>query len=144
MTPVHGIMDPSTRCPGVDRAVRATHRCSKLLVFVDDIHFLDICVSVSVKDGIHVSDYIKSLMNSVPAIFLSIGIGIEMASGGLFCEGGSSRRRTQTAGRFAVCQMVSCTVGHQAEAEHWLRVVAGFEDALCLYHHRQQSLATEH
>lgn len=110
--------------------------CATALVIVDDAHFVD----CSQKDGKLANDHLKNLANFCPATFVLVGVDVE--AGGLFGEGRSPGRATQTAGRFAVHRMDFQAVDTPAQQKTWARTIWAFESAFDLYNHTAGELAS--
>ena len=132
-----------------DAVLKALRECGTQLVLIDDIHFLD----CSQKDGKLANDHLKYLANYCAATF--IYAGVEVAASGLFTEG-TSKRKTQTAGRFSVLPVQPfgphllrksgrTTKASEArrieQRDEWISLIWSLESALRLYKHQPGTLA---
>jgi hypothetical protein len=120
------------------RVLEALRRCGSQLIIIDDVHFLD----VSVKEGRLANDHLKHLANFAAATFVYTGVEVE--DSGLFLEGGYRERATQTAGRFTLFQLDRFSIKNETAAREWALVIKGMEDALALFKHKPDTLATDH
>jgi hypothetical protein len=110
--------------------------CGTALVIVDDAHFLD----CSQKEGKLSNDHLKNLANFCPATFVLVGVNVEQ--GGLFAEGGSPGRATQTAGRFAVHRLDYQRIATPEQQKAWARTIWSFESNFALSAHPVGELAS--
>lgn len=115
--------------------LRALERCKASLVIIDDVHFLD----CSQKDGKLSNDHLKNLANLCSASFVFAGVDIEVQ--GLFSEGRSAGRQTQTAGRFAVHRLQYHDLSTKENRTNWIRTIWSFEDNYRLFKHEPGSVA---
>lgn len=128
----------ATKTDITNLVLRAMRLCGVSLVIVDDLHFLDL----SAKEGRAVNDHLKYLANYCSATFVYTGHSLEKS--GLFLEGAGSRRATQTSGRFTKHKIDLFKVRTAQQIREWASVIKTMENALVLFRHRPDSLATQH
>lgn len=131
--------------------LKALHATGVRIIFVDDIHFLD----CSQKEGKLANDHLKELANYCAATFTYAEVDVKQ--GGLFTEG-SSKRKTQTSGRFSVLDVEpfaldllhspnrvtnAVAARQEQQREEWMTLVWTMESSLCLFKHDKGSLTRD-
>ncbi|MCX0270048.1 TniB family NTP-binding protein [Nocardia zapadnayensis] len=132
------IRSGATKSAITDQVIKAMRICGTELVIFDEFHHLD----VTLKEGKVASEHIKHLANHTPATFVYLGSNLKTSA--LFLEAGARDRATPLAGRTDLYTMTAYKIDNREQIEQWARVVAAFEDALCLFEHLPYSLTRIH
>jgi len=113
--------------------------CDTSLVVIDDVHFLD----MSRRDGLTVTNHLKSLANDFPVTFLFVGVGLRER--GLFCEGmtAADAALAQTGRRWTRLTMDPFEIRTAKGRKEWRTVLLGLERMLVLACKRPGMLADE-
>ena len=120
-------------------AAECVDRHRTQLVFIDDVHFLN----MNTVDGVEVSNQLKWLANEYPATFLFAGVGLE--NRGLLSEGMTVRDlpMAQTARRWTLLPLEPFRIDTSAGRESWRTFLLGVERDLVLAHRQPGLLADE-
>lgn len=102
--------------------------CQTQLIIIDDIHFLNL----ERRDGVEVSNTLKSLANDFPATFIFVGVGVEER--GLFREGLTTPEwaTAQLGRRWTRLDMPAFQINTETGRKEWRTVLLGLEKALVL------------
>ncbi len=113
--------------------------CDTKLVIIDDVHFLD----MTRRDGLTVTNHLKSLANDFPVTFLFVGVGLRER--GVFNEGltTSDAALAQTGRRWTRLTMAPFEIGTRQGRREWRQVLLGIEQALVLAGKHPGMLAEE-
>jgi len=113
--------------------------CDTSLVIIDDVHFLD----MSRRDGLTVTNHLKSLANDFPVTFLFVGVGLRER--GLFCEGmtAADAALAQTGRRWTRLTMDPFEIRTAKGRKEWRTVLLGLERILVLARKHPGMLADE-
>jgi hypothetical protein len=113
--------------------------CDTSLVIIDDVHFLD----MTRRDGLTVTNHLKSLANDFPVTFLFVGVGLRER--GLFCEGmtAADAAFAQTGRRWTRLTMDPFQIRTAAGRREWRTMLLGLERLLVLADKHPGMLADE-
>ncbi len=113
--------------------------CDTKLVIIDDVHFLD----MTRRDGLTVTNHLKSLANDFPVTFLFVGVGLRER--GVFNEGmtAGDAALAQTGRRWTRLTMTPFEIHTQKGRREWRQVLLGIEQALVLANKHPGMLADE-
>jgi hypothetical protein len=102
--------------------------CETQLIILDDLHFVDF----NRRNGIEVSNHIKSLTREIPAVFVVVGAGLKEK--GFFEEGlsGPEMAYSQTSRRFTRCTVSPFTRRSTNTYRAWIELLAIHEAHLKL------------
>ncbi|MET8209563.1 TniB family NTP-binding protein [Streptomyces sp. NPDC005373] len=107
------------------------------LVIIDDVHFLDL----SAREGRVVNDHLKYIANETAATF--VYTGVELKKSGLFLEGQTSSRATQTSGRNTRHAVTKFGCRTEADKTEWAMTVKALEEGLVLFRHKPGQLVKQ-
>jgi len=133
----YGAPDPPVRATEADlmkQVVNFIVRCGTSVVFVDDVHFLD----MRYLPAQLANNHIKSLASKAPATFVYAGIDLERT--GLFTEGEAVTHRdhSQTDHRF-----ICCTIEPYEKSDPELKkTLAQYEKNISLVLHEERDLTS--
>lgn len=123
--------------PGATRATRArltslaidcVTSCATRLIIIDDLHFVDF----KHRNGLEVSNHLKSLANVLPVTFLYVGVNLQAKR--FFDEGlnGDEAAYAQTARRATRCAIAPFAIGTDSGARAWIDLLATLERHIML------------
>ena len=122
---------PRTTFPELaDAAVGFLNDLDTRVIIIDEIHNL----TLRSRAGAEASDFLKYLLERVPSTAVYAGVDVEHA--GLF----DGVRGRQLAGRFVRIEASPFSYGIKEERLSWARLVAAFEETLCLANHKAGAL----
>jgi len=109
-------------------AVDCVTTCQTRLVVIDDLHFVDF----RHRNGIELSNHLKSLANALPVTFLYVGVNL--AAKRFFDEGlaGEQAIYAQTSRRATRCPVTPFSIDNEAGARAWSDLLATLERHLIL------------
>jgi hypothetical protein len=123
-------------------AIECVTNCATKLVFIDDIHFLN----MKRRDGIDVSNHLKWLANEFPATFVFAGIGLQQR--GLFSEGLAGNgmelpELSQTGRRCTRLTLRQFSIDNDPGRHEWRKLLLVVEKRLVLANKRPGDVADE-
>lgn len=129
----------ATRAGSTPLAVDCVTACETRLIVVDDLHFIDF----KHRNGLEVSNHLKSLANVLPVTFLFVGVNLEAKR--FFDEGldGPQAAFAQTSRRTTRCPVLPFSTDTPAARRAWVDLLTTMERHLILARSREGML-TEH
>lgn len=115
------------------------HRCGTQYILLDQMQNLDL----SRQGDKAVSAHLKELMDTCPATFFGMGVGLETT--GLFTEGRRTEHHAlaQIAGRFNLHPVAAAEIETEDGRAQWERLLRTFESKTMLLDARQGDLCAE-
>ncbi|KAA0015718.1 ATP-binding protein [Antrihabitans cavernicola] len=118
----------ATRFELADLAIDCVRSCETRLIVIDDVHFIDF----RHRDGLTVSNHLKSLANEMAVTFIFVGVGL--AEKKFFDEGmiGEEAAYAQTSRRATRCPVVPFTLGTDDGFRGWVDLLRVLESHIAL------------
>lgn len=109
-------------------AVDCVLSCDTRLIVIDDLHFVDF----GHRDGMQVSNHLKSLANEMPVTFIYVGVGLRQRR--FFDEGmlGERVAMAQTSRRATRCPVLPYSIDTDAGMRAWVDLLAALESHIVL------------
>ena len=109
-------------------AVDCVTSCHTRLIIIDDLHFIDF----RHRNGIEVSNHLKSLANALPVTFVFVGVNLQARD--FFDEGlhGEQSIYAQTSRRATRCPVAPFTIDSDAGMRAWIDLLTALEAHLIL------------
>ncbi|WP_394277836.1 ATP-binding protein [Luteococcus sp.] len=122
-----------------DLAVDCVSACETQLIVIDELHFVDF----RHRNGIELSNHLKSWSNEMPATFIYVGVNLRAKR--FFDEGmaGDNVTYTQTSSRSVRCDVVPHDISTTAGFRAWVDLLNTFENHLMLTDQQPGMLANQ-
>jgi hypothetical protein len=118
----------STRSQLTEFAIDVVMTCQTRMIIIDDLHFVDF----RHRNGIEVSNHLKSLANALPVTFVYVGVNLHAKR--FFDEGltGEQAVYAQTSRRATRCPVAPFSIEGDAGARAWSDLLSTLEKHLIL------------